>query len=86
MLTNQSTFFDRIAATIFKKYSKLCPSIQLQLIGSKVVAGFVLENVQDQSMTAISLATGSLFHRIIDDLENDFQLKRLLLIDENVFI
>lgn len=33
-------------------------SVQLELIGCKVLAGFVLENINEQTFTVISLATG----------------------------
>jgi hypothetical protein len=54
--------FDRIASNILSQYRDLCLSVQLELIGCKVLAGFVLENTDKQTFTVISLATGIAIH------------------------
>jgi hypothetical protein len=55
--------FDRIASNILSQYRDLCLSVQLELIGCKVLAGFVLENTDKQTFTVISLATGIAIHQ-----------------------
>lgn len=57
-MRKDSTLFDRIASEILSVYRDLCPSVRLELIGCKVLAGFVLENTDEQSFTVISIATG----------------------------
>ncbi|CAF0800756.1 unnamed protein product [Adineta steineri] len=53
------TLFDRIASKILSTYRDLCLSVQLELIGCKVLAGFVLEEIDKQTLTVICLATGN---------------------------
>jgi hypothetical protein len=59
------TLFDRIALEILSVYGDLCVSVRLGMIGCKVLAGFVMENVDQQSFEVVSLATGREFLYLI---------------------
>ncbi|CAF3891308.1 unnamed protein product [Rotaria sp. Silwood2] len=56
---NDCALFDRIASKVLSTYRDLCISVLLELIGCKVLAGFVLEKTDEQTFTVISLATGN---------------------------
>ncbi|CAF3501434.1 unnamed protein product, partial [Rotaria socialis] len=53
------TLFDHIASKILSTYRDLCISVPLELIGCKVLAGFIIEKIDEQTFTVISLATGN---------------------------
>ncbi|CAF1111377.1 unnamed protein product [Adineta ricciae] len=59
LVDDNCTLFDRIASTVLSAYRDLCVSVQLELIGCKVLAGFVQEKCEEQAFNIVSLATGN---------------------------
>ncbi|CAF0828665.1 unnamed protein product [Didymodactylos carnosus] len=55
---NSNSLHDRVALKSLLKYQNLSISVQLELIGCKVLAAFLIENIdEDNSLQVISLAT-----------------------------